>query len=389
MANILVAFYNGIIDAENPNAIPIFYESFIEGLDKAGNNVYMLTHPYFGMDFGEISEELKQQIQNFKPDICFLFNNCFYDISDVVNCPIVIYEADSPMYFSNKENLRRNPERYLYFVCQSASIETINLLYGVSRKRIFHVPLFSEVHAEKIEQKTNISFIGSKMNVNPRFLPNVFCGAKPSKEERKMFSICIDEIRNNPQITTTELVHKLQVTSENVASQLILPEMLMYISNEKRIHTLSAIVDLGLELYGTENWAKDYYYDYRLNLAYNSERVYSLAHNQQIYNSSKIGISISHAQATSGFPWRTMDIMASNACLVTDFHADFDEVFKGVKLPVYTSEYEAREICQRLLRDEQQRKDIVAQCQEIIDNRYRFKHLLKRMEECSGVIMHN
>ena len=388
MANIFVAFYNGIVDEENSNAIPIFYESFIEGLDKAGNNVYIVTHPYFGMDFGEISEELKHQIQGFKPDICFLFNNSFYDISDVVDCPIVIYEVDSPVYFSNKDNLRKNPERYIYFVCQSGSIDTICHLYGVPRKKIFHVPLFSEIHAEDMEQTTNISFIGSKMGANPQSLPNIFCGTNPSKEERKMYENCVKEIRDNPQITTTELICKLHVMSEKVALQLVVPEILMYISNEKRIHVLSAIVDFGLELYGTENWAKDYYYDYRLNLAYNSKRVYSLAHNQKIYNSSKIGISISHAQATSGFPWRTMDIMASNACLVTDYHTDFDEIFRGLKLPVYTSEYEAREICQRLLRDEYQRKEIVAQCQEIIENRYRFKHLLRRMEEYSNVIMH-
>ena len=32
MARILVAFYNCMKDDENPNAMPVFYESFVQGL---------------------------------------------------------------------------------------------------------------------------------------------------------------------------------------------------------------------------------------------------------------------------------------------------------------------------------------------------------------------
>jgi hypothetical protein len=38
-----------------------------------------------------------------------------------------------------------------------------------------------------------------------------------------------------------------------------------------------------------------------LNEAYINRLVYSLADNQEIYNGSKIGINVSHQQATSGF----------------------------------------------------------------------------------------
>ena len=386
MANIFIAFYNGIMDREHPNVVPIFYEGFIAGLDKAGNQVYVVTCPFFGMDFGEIDEELKRQIKGFAPDICFLFNNCFYDLSDIVDCPIIIYEVDSPVYFSNKENLRSKPERYLYFVGQSGSRDTICQMYGVSPQRVFHMPLFTEICAEDMEQTINISFIGSKLEPNPKFLTDRFGRMQPNREEREMYCRCVEEIQKNPQITAEELIYHLQIMSEKVAVCLVIPEILMYLSDEKRIHVLSALVDMGLELYGTTSWREEYYYDYRLNLAYNG-KVYSLAENQKIYNSSKIGINISHVQAVSGFPWRVMDIMASNACLVTDYHSDFDRLFPGLKLPIYHSEYEAREICQSLLKDESRRKEIVAQCREVIDKKYRFKHLLKRMEECSGVIM--
>ena len=38
--------------------------------------------------------------------------------------------------------------------------------------------------------------------------------------------------------------------------------------------------------------------------------------------------------------------------------------------------------------DEKRRSEIVAQCQEVIDRKYRFKHLLPKLEENSGVKLH-
>lgn len=388
MANILMAFHNGVVDENNPNALPIFYESFIDGLDKAGNVVYIFSHQFFGLDFGAINDESKAYIQSLNLDICFLFNNCFYDLSEIVDCPIVIYEVDSPAYFSNKNILRQKTDRFLYFAVQTDSVKKIQDEFGVSKERIFYVPFFSEVYADNSMQKTNISFIGSKMLVNQYMMLNTFLQSNPSKEERILYQKCIEEIRNRPGITMDDLVQKLNLRSNSIIKYINIPETLMFLSDEKRIHILSSIVDLGLELYGTNNWGNDYYHDFRLNLAYNSRRVYTLKHNQEILNTSKIGINVSHLQATSGFPWRVMDIMASNACLVTDYHTDFDTLFKGIDLPIYTSKYEARDLCQKLLCDDSRRSEIVEQCQEVINEKYRFKYLLSKIEQYTGVTMH-
>ena len=199
MANIFMAFFNGVKDEANPDAMPIFYESFVNGLHDAGNNVYILTHPFFAMDFGEINVELKQQIRNFNPDVCIVFNNSFYDLSEVVDCPIIIYEVDSPVYFSNKEVLKRKPERFLYFVASTSSIDIIHNTYGVPKEKIFYVPFFTEIHADDMQPTVNISFIGSKFRPNPKVLPSVFSASNPSKEEKKLFQECIAEIKNNPQ----------------------------------------------------------------------------------------------------------------------------------------------------------------------------------------------
>lgn len=386
MANIFVAFYNGISDPENPNAMPIFYQGFIEGLIKAGNNVYTVAHSCFGCDFEQIDEDLKEQIKRLKLDICFIFSNAFYDLSDIVDCPIVIYEADTPIYYSNKEVLKRKPERFIYFVAQTDSAAVIQREFGVSSDKIFYVSLFTEIYAEDVEKTTNISFIGSKFNPNPLYLPHSFWRLL-SNEEKGWYKKCVETIKNNPNITSEELMVLHNIKSENIKVRLNIKEILMYLSGERRIQLLSALADLGLDLYGTESWGKEYFYNSELTMSFCDKKVYSLTHNQEILNSSRIGINISHLQATSGFPWRVMDIMASDACLVTDYHSDFEKLFPGLKIPTYTSIYEARELCKKLIDDDVWRREVVLQCQEAVNEKFRFRNLLQKLEEYSGVNM--
>lgn len=389
MAKILVAFFNCIDDLGNPNAMPAFYEAFVNGLDSVGNEVAVFSHKMFGTNFKPIDDATEQVIKEFAPDICFVFNNSFYDISDVVNCPIVIYEVDSPRYYSNKESIKCKPDRYLYFIYQEDSRRTLIEEYGVKDEHIFLVPFFTEIYADaSIKPTTNISFIGSLFAATSAMPFQSFMEQSPSEDEWKMMRECINHIRKNPQVTPTELVYEHNITSELVARSLNLPELVMMLSGEKRLRVLSAVADLGLDLYGTKNWGREYVFDVNLNMAYINKLVYSVSHNQEIYNTSKIGINVSHLQAISGFPWRVIDIMASNACLVSDYHSNFGKYFDNVPIPIYESETEAREVCKRLLEDEARREEIVLQCQEVVDGKYRFKHLLLKLEQYSGVTMH-
>ncbi|WP_274271076.1 hypothetical protein [Roseburia hominis] len=142
MAKVLVAFHNGIVDEKNPGAMPAFYEAFIRGLDLAGNQVIVYSHGLFGADFGDIDEETKKEICGFAPDLCIIFNNSFYNLADVVDSPIVIYEVDSPRYFSNKADIKEKPDRYLYFVFQEESRKALKEDYGVDENQIYFVPFF-------------------------------------------------------------------------------------------------------------------------------------------------------------------------------------------------------------------------------------------------------
>ena len=372
MANIFLAFFGGT----DANAkLPPFYESFILKLQAAGHNVTFIRHTNFGpLEWGGVSNipvNIRQSLENFKPDLCILFNNSFWDLSEVVNCPILIYTVDSSIYFANQSILKANPSRY-FFVVDKDSKAVLKEKFGVKDKQMTLMLPFSAIKPEKRKIENNIVFIGSKFTSHPVSLINKFLEENPTDAERKEFQNALNYLKKNPFSTQENFISKKVITSQLVAKYFNINVFLMELSDVKRIEVLGAVADLGLTLYGTPNWQKDYFYRPALTLSYSNKKVSSIQENQDVYNSSKIGISASHLQAVSAFPWRTLDIMQSNACLVTDYHTDFDTMFPKNLFPVYKDAYEAREICKELLNDEYKRKKIVKNCQEFAQANFSF-----------------
>lgn len=390
MAKVFMGFYNGVAIENDPSAMPCFYESFINELKKIGNEVLYCFHSDFSYPFNEpASPEFIQDLKNFNPDLIILFNNKFYDLSKDFDCPIVIYEVDSFLYYSNKQNLKNNPDRYKFIVPQSSSVKILNEELGIQKKNICYVPFFTSIMPENLSQSTNISFIGSKFDVFRRdTLYTRFMSTSPSETEIAQFKRVEECIKSDPFTTKEKIIKNLSLTSNKVINNIFIDHFLMMISNVKRIQTLSQIVDLGLDLYGSSNWITDLIYETDLVLSYKNKRVYSIKHNQDIYNGSKICININHIQAVTGFSWRVCDIMASNGCLVSEYKSDFDRLFPNVPIPTFTNRYEARELCVKLLSNDNMRKDIVSQCQEVINKKYRFNHFIKSIEAFLGINLH-
>ena len=126
-----------------------------------------------------------------------------------------------------------------------------------------------------------------------------------------------------------------------------------------------------------------------VGFCYNKERVFSLEENQKFYNGAKIGFNSNHIQALSSFSLRVCDIMASNACLVTEERANIKKLFPNIGIPTFTNPYEAREQCIKILNNENLRQDIVAKSHEIIEKNHRFKNILEILESCSDIKLSN
>ena len=382
MARIFISFFNGVKDENDTNAIPCFFEAFINGLKKYGNDLFVFHHKTFFFTTEKIPDYALQQIKEFNPELIILFNNNFYNISDYFDCPIVIYEVDSVLHYGNKDVIRRNPDRYKYIVAQESSKEAIISEFGVSKENILNLPFFTEIYNEKIPNKTNISFIGTLFypSKNGSYIWNDLQKLNPSEEEKQQLKLLLEAVRQNPFARKEELYDNLRISSEKIQKIFDMLFAVASISAADRLQILRAVADLGLSLYGTPTWGTKISEDMDLVLSYNNQKVYSLKHNQDIYNSSKLSININHIQAKENFSWRVCDIMASNSCLVTTPTINLKTMFKNIQIPTFTTPYEAREICTKLLNNENMREDIVLQCQEIIDQKFRFKHILPTLE---------
>lgn len=383
MCKILIAFYNGLL---NYNRIPPFYESFCNNVKMAGNDVYIAQHSRFGVDFGQIPIEQKEEIIRFAPDLCIVFNNSFYDLS-FLNCKILILETDSPLYFSNQNTILKNPHRYIFVVAQTTSIDVIKKRYG-NGCSVYRIPYFSEIKNNNVKQNINISFIGTRFDIVAESKRYRTIVKDYSDEDIYNYLSILKYLENNPFVSNEELKIAFG-NNQSMIERIDIATTLHMISGERRIKVLSQLTDLGLELYGTRNWLDTYYYDTDIARCYKTKVVSTINENQDIYNRSKISISVSHVQAQSGYPWRVMDIMASNSVLVSDYHSDYHRDFGEDVFPIYHDAYEARQICTEILADEKYRKKVVKRCNEIIDSEYRFENYISRLENIVGMPLKN
>lgn len=384
MAKICAAFYNAVFDENDEEKIPCWYETFFNGLKAFGNELLLLQTGGFQQKCGrEIDETLKNRILDFAPDLYISFNNVFPDM-DILECPKIVYEADTPIYWSNKDRLKYNRDN-LFFVWGDAEKQYLQECFGIKSNRIYKIRPFTAIRKDERKQSIDISFIGSRFGIDRKNEMGYL--AEKDINARNDYYKCLAYVVEHPYASKEELIRLNGISNKTVLDMIDIPGMLMMMSAEMRVRVLSSVVDLGLRLYGTDSWMYRYHFDTRLNTAYVNKAIYSLQHNQEIYNNSKIAINISHYQAKDCFSWRVLDIMASNACLVTDAWSGVKRFFPQLNIPVYKDEHHARELCKELLRNESYRRDIVAECNHVIDENYRFIHHITELEGITGLKM--
>lgn len=380
MAKIFLSFYNAIKDPSNEHAMPGFYESFIKGLAEAGNEVMISAFSPQNVcwDFPEPPKDIEEKVRNFSPDVAILFNNCGYLWERVLECPIVIYEVDSPLLYHNKQDLEQNAGRFHFIVPQPSSLKILHSLYpALPPSRAIYLPFFTSVVQEPLPQTDNISIICSLFGQSSQLGP--FMKNSPTAEEILQYKKIWSIVEQNPFISRENLFSQINPLSDKVKNATDIPDIILATSSSRRVQLLSSLADLGLALYGTSNWT-DLPHEPELVMSYKNTPIHSLKQNQDVYNRSKIGININHIQAKTGFSWRVMDIMASNACLVTETQDIYQTLFPGIGIPQYKNRFDAREMCRKLLEEDHLRQDIVQACQAVIDQKYRFPHLLSGME---------
>lgn len=366
MAKILLLFHQPIIDNDNPFAIMCFYESLIKELSKSNNNIMYINLALFkdywcGTLNGVIKENIVNKVKIFNPDIIFAFNNQITDeIINNTNCPICLMDADSVEFFPNKDLIEKNKDRYYMFsFYKDWENEKLYLDIGVDKRNISFLYLATSIKKEKIQKTQNISFIGSKF-------PTI---SKMLQENSNIVNIYQDllEYYNNQYENFDKTFNKCK-KSLNVSN------FDAYALFDARLYVLQSVFDLGLKIYGV-NWDKLPLELINLRICYDKTPKYTLKHNSDIYNSSKINISISHPQCKGyAYPWRVLDIMASDGLLISSYSKLLEKQASSfVKIPMFQSPYEARDLCKYALQNPAYREDVILASNEFVEKNARWQ----------------
>lgn len=381
MSKILISFYQQIF-ANDVKNMAIFYESLAKELVSSGNDVKILNNYLIrknwtdNVDIDQKNKEiLIDSIKNFNPDLIIAFNNQICDeILANTNCPIIIYYADSIDFFTEKHLINKYKDRYYYItnIDEKSQTDKIREL-GFNDDRILFLRAPTAIRNEKLEKTKNISFIGSNFNNDFSLLE---CNSK-------LYNILLKfwNESNYDQRDLIALIDKKEGIDENIYNFTVF---------DTRTTVLNSILDLGLSLYGKgfDRLPNEFF---ALKSAFIRDEVFSLKHNQDIYNSSKISISISHPQCYGyGFPWRIYDIMASNSLCISSYSKLLEKETEGfVNIPMYTNPYEARELCKKYLNEPHLCEDIIAASNEFVEKNCRWINNFKIIQEIVGTKLIN
>lgn len=387
MANIVVAIYNPLI---RQNGIFPYFETLLSGLKSFGNNVLCFEKIAVEMECDEeIPDQYLEKLKNFKPDLFILVNNQFWDVSKHFDVPIIIYDVDSPNIFCNINQLKGN-KRYKYLTIQKSSIKLIKEILMEDTLDVQYLPPFTGVRAEKCEQSVNIGFCGSHWLWNDFRQVEQFLSTNPTKEERMAAKAVINNFIKDPFVSFDDIYKRLNLDVKKKIKEDSLFHISTRFSGLKRLRCLLQLEDLGLEIRGylwNQSASTPLKVFPELLLSWSNDSINNTQTTQDFYNSAKIGFNINHIQAKSGFSWRVCDILASNACLVSEQTPDLLNL--GFPVATFNTSYEARQVCKALLEDSARREEYVAAAHEKIDAHYRFESVHPLIEEIAGISLHS
>lgn len=397
MARILVCA-DGYFRYFSPVALEPYIESFINVLARHGN----IVMPYIAKDFESskswkrklISHKAVSEVKKFDPEIVFAFNNSF-DTSffKSFNCPVFIVASDSPIYWKNKDYLKRYSDLYSVLYFNDDMRDVLLNEYKIPFNRQYVIPYSTDIKSNSlIEQDKQISFIGNFYNPSTWMFNYLFSNLKSMSDDNKLklrhlFISFIDELNLHHSKTQKALEIYKQIISllgRDLDYEQCISRAFEMLTSEKRIELLSSLKDLDLNIYTWDqnlNCVANFYTLFK-KCFYNA--IYTTQANQEIYNSSIISLSMPHAQVNTGFSWRVCDIMASNSLLIANPTDDLFKLFRGI-IPTYKTSNELRDKCLYYLNNELERKEIVNTCNRLIDKNHRYENVFAIVENITGI----
>jgi hypothetical protein len=320
-----------------------YYNSFISAFKKRGHSVLnfitndILCDPWNGHNVSisrNIEHAVEQSLRKFKPDLIISFNNSKINVVEKFDCPIVIAEADKAEYFSDKDSIKKNVNRYHFFHFTKKGSKEMMDLFNAPKQKIFYIENATSIKSKKTKKIHDISFIGSLYD------PDKFFNLNKRDSNFKDYTTAVE--RN---------------------------KILLQLKSEKLMVYTNHVPDSYSNLVNYNKVSKKIIFD--------------TSGTQKIMNQSLISLNHSHHQANNvGYSWRVLDILASNSLLITSKSDLLKEKFgKNIQKQFYQSAYEVKEKCNYFLNNKFAMEDLIAEQNEIIEKYFRWPDRIKKIED--------
>lgn len=392
MANILVCA-DGYFRLFSPFSLEPYIDGFIQMLLKAGHNVFSyieadLKHKKAYKNYLRHFQAYMDVI-HFKPDIIFAFNNVLDErFLTKFQCPIYIVASDTPLFWHNKECIKKYKDRFnvLYFNADFANDLKTN--FGISSKHQLLIPYTTNITTANCSQDKDISFVGNFFNLISHILhQKLFNKLPPNKKQQagNLLKQIFEEYKTSQTIQQKTYEKLFNISEQtDLTKEKITQYFCITLTNNRRTNLLKELTSLDLHIYTYEQNLCCMDFDYNLWNCCHFENICSTIDNQRIFNESKISLNMPHAQVRTGFSWRTCDIMASNAMLLSNKTKDLEVLFGNI-VPTYEDEKDIRDKCLYFLKHDKERQDIVKSCNKIINLKHRYEHLMLLLSEFIGL----
>lgn len=348
----------------------------------------------------EIENTVLDKIKLIKPNFIFSTNRggITKSIMDSFpNIPRVTWMVDrNPFMHHGGDHTDLFRKGDILLTSSSANIVKFERDYPQLLGNVHYFPFMTnpESFNHNIKKDINISFVGS-LFMNQKIILDLLEHYKEDHDFIISMHSFIKKIENNYNLDLEAEMKNCgvynKINNYGLKPKEILGVIANIISNNKRIKALDALSDLGLNLYGTQNWPSGIInYSTKLLSCYQYNTFIKTREELcNIYDRSKIAFNINHHQATTGQGFRVFDILASSALLITNAqeNSDLNKIFgENHPIPTYKTPEELRELVIYYLKNEDKRKEIVHKCNVLIDDLHTFN---KRAEQIVCLCVNN
>lgn len=245
---------------------------------------------------------------------------------------------------------------------------------------------------ENSEFLHEISWVASYLDAEPWSL--LFRSCMQDESNRLHLCHALNAVKNNTEIDYTSTIDGTSINdildAHNWTKNFFVMQIQNSISNEMRLSAVEKLCKHGLVVYGNDGWSKAICGNSSIAESIKSAGfVKSHDDLMKIYNSSRICINVPQIQSSGALPYRVMDILASNALLITAYHENSDmyEIFgKDCPIVTYRTMEELEKLCSYYLENEEERLALVSKGNKLVETGFDFLDRSKDFLKLAGIV---